>query len=88
MHKFKDFFQEKTINLINRDPNCVNEAKQAIFQRNNDVNQKSAVRNPVNSGLNENADKSTDNVVNGMEEEIQKTQQERQKYLESLGGSY
>ena len=46
------------------------------------------IRNPVNSGLAENADKSTDNVVNGMEEEIQKTQQERQKYLESLGGSY
>ncbi len=79
---------DETINLINRDPNCVDEAKQAIFQRNNDVNQKSAVRNPVNSGLNENADKLTDNVVSGMEEEIQRTQQERQKYLESLGGSY
>ena len=79
---------DTTINLINRDPNCVEEAKQAIFKRNNDQNQKAAVRNPVNSGLNENADQATDNVVSGIEKEIQKTQEERQKYLESLGGSY
>ncbi len=79
---------DATINLINKDPNCVAEAKQAIFQRNNDASQKGAVRNPVNSGLNENADQATDNVVSKVEQEIQKTQEERQKYLEALNGTY
>lgn len=79
---------DDTINLINRDPNCVAEAKQALFKRNNDAAVKSAVRNPINSGLNQNSDQSVDNAVSGLEEELQKAQEERQKYLESLGGSY
>ena len=79
---------DEIINLINRDPNCVDEAKQAIFQRNNDANNKTAVRNPVNNALNQNAEDATDNVIDNVEEELQKTQEERQTYLESLGGSY
>lgn len=79
---------DEIINLINRDPNCVDEAKQAIFQRNNDANNKTAVRNPVNNALNQNAEDAIDNVIDNVEEELQKTQEERQTYLESLGGSY
>ena len=79
---------DDTINLINRDPNCVSEAKQAIFQRNNDQAIKNAVRNPINSGLNANAEDANDNAVKGLEAELQKAQEERQKYLESLGGSF
>lgn len=79
---------DETINLINRDPNCVTEAKQAIFQRNNDAGIKSSVRNPITSGLNSNSDQANDNAVSGLQAELQKAQEERQKYLESLGGSY
>ncbi len=76
---------DDTINLINRDPNCVAEAKQALFQRNNNPDVKPAVRNPINNGLNENSEQSADNAKAGLEEELQKAQEERQKYLESLG---
>ncbi len=79
---------DATINLINQDPNCVAEAKQALFERNNDAENKSAVRNPINNSLNENAEDAADNVTDKVEDEIQKTQEERQLYLESLGGNY
>ncbi len=79
---------DETINLIHRDPNCVDEAKQALFKRNNDAANKSAVRNPINNGLDQNSEQAIDNAVSGLEEELQKAQEERQKYLESLGGSY
>lgn len=79
---------DDTINLIHRDPNCVEEARQALFKRNNDAANKTAVRNPINNGLNENIENATDNAVNALKEELQKAQEERQKYLESLGGTY
>jgi len=79
---------DATINLINKDPNCVAEAKNAIFQRNNDATIKSSVRNPINNSLNteENREDAADNVIDNLEEELEKSQEERQKYLESLGG--
>lgn len=79
---------DATINLINQDPNCVAEAKQALFQRNNDANMKGAVRNPINNSLNQNAEKAEDNVKDKVEDEIKTMQEQRQQYLESLGGSY
>lgn len=79
---------DSTINLINQDPNCVAEAKQALFQRNNDANMKGAVRNPINNSLSQNADKAEDNVKDRVEDEIKTMQEQRQQYLESLGGSY
>ncbi len=77
---------DSTINLINRDPNCVAEAKNALFERNNNQSTKNSVRNPVNNNLNNNAEDAIDNVIDNVEEEIRKTQEERQTYLESLGG--
>ncbi len=77
---------DDTLNLINQDPNCVLEAKNAIFQRNNNASIKNAVRNPVNSSLNQNAEDAIDNVIDKVEDEIKNTQEERQKYLEALGG--
>lgn len=79
---------DTTLTLISKDPNCVITAANAIIERYNDSSIKNSVRNPINSGLNENADRATDNAVTNMEEELQKAQEERQKYLESLGGSY
>lgn len=74
-----------TINLISKNPNCVLEAKNELIKRNNDAANKAIVRNPINSQLTENKDKANDNAIKGLEAEIQKAQEERQKYLESLG---
>lgn len=79
---------DDTINLIHRDPNCVEEARQELFRRNNDAANKTAVRNPINNGLNENSEEARENAINALKEELQRAQEERQKYLESLGGVY
>lgn len=79
---------DETLNLISRDPNCVAEAKQALFKRNNDAANKGAVRNPINNGIRDNSEQEIENSVAGLEAELQKAQEERQKYLESLGGVY
>ena len=72
------------VNLINRDPNCVNEAKDAIYKRYKDS--ENIVRKPINNGLSTNAEQANENVTNKLEKELQKSREERQKYLESLGG--
>ena len=79
---------DETVTLIRRDPNCVTTAANAIIERYNDSSIRNSVRNPITSGLNENADQATENAVNSSEEELQRAQEERQKYLESLGGVY
>lgn len=76
---------DATINLISKDPNCVLEAKNALIKRNNDAANKAVIRNPINSQLKENEDKAEDNAIKGLEAEIQKAQEERKKYLDSLG---
>ena len=76
---------DSVINLMNKDPNCANEAKQALFKRNNDSSYKSAIRNPINSELNKNSEDAKDNIISSVEEELKTAQEERQKYLESLG---
>lgn len=76
---------DSVINLMNKDPNCANEAKQELFKRNNDSSYKSAVRNPINDELNQNSEDAQDNIISSVEEELKAAQEERQKYLESLG---
>ena len=78
---------DATMTLIRSDPNCVATAANAIIERYNNSDTKNSVRNPINSGLNQNEQNATDNAINGLKEELQKAQEERQKYLESLGGS-
>lgn len=78
---------DSTLNLIHNDPNCLAEAKRALFERNDNSENKNAVRNPINTELNNNQENATDNVIDKVEEEIKKRQEERQKYLESMGGS-
>ena len=75
---------DSVINLMNKDPNCANEAKQELFKRNNDSSYKSAVRNPINDELNQNSEDAQDNIISSVEEELKAAQEERQKYLESL----
>lgn len=75
---------DEVLALMSRDPNAVQEAKNALFARNNDSGYKSTIRNPINGATNnENAE---DNVLDGVQSEIQGLQEEREKYLESLGG--
>lgn len=82
----------ETITLISRDPNCVTAAANEIIKRNNEVQgyegKKAAVRNPVNGALKQNEDNAETNIKSKLSEEIKNMQEERQKYLESLGGSY
>lgn len=61
--------------LIQKDPNCVEKV----------VAERAASRNSINTNLNNNSGEAADNVVTKTEEEITKMQEERQKYLESLG---
>jgi len=69
--------------LISKDPNAVQEAKNALFTRNNDSSYKSTVRNPINSAINN--EDAVDTLLDGVKEEVQTLQEEREKYLESLG---
>ena len=73
---------DEVIALMNKDSNIVQEAKNAIFARTR-TDEKSTIRNPINNAKNnENAH---DNLVDGVKSEVQGLQEERQKYLESLG---
>lgn len=83
----------EVMRLVLQDPNCVEAAKQEILARyqadkkeQNDKN--SAIRTPINNALSQNSDNATDNLNTKLEEEVKTMQEERQKYLETLGGSY
>lgn len=65
--------------LIQKDPNCVENAVAEIVARNRALS-----RNPINTNLNKNSAGAGDNVITKTEEEIKKMQEERQKYLDSL----
>ena len=65
--------------LIQKDPNCVQNAVAEIVTRNRALS-----RNSINTNLNNNSAEAGDNVVTKTEEEITKMQEERQKYLDSL----
>lgn len=67
--------------LIQQDPNCVKTAVDEIVKRNRALS-----RNNINAELNRNTDTAKDDVITGIEQEIKQMQEERQKYLDSLGG--
>ena len=74
---------DEVIALMRDDPNAVQEAKNALFLRNNNTNEKNVIRGSINSAKNnEDAD---DNLQESVTEEIQGLQDERERYLESLG---
>lgn len=66
--------------LIQKDPNCVQTAVAEIVARNRALS-----RNSINTNLNNNSAEADESVVTKTEEEITKMQEERQKYLDSLG---
>lgn len=76
---------DEVIALMAKDPNAVQEAKNALFARNNNSAEKQVIRNPINSAKNnEDAD---DNLQEGVQSEIEGLLEEREKYLESMIGS-
>lgn len=71
-------------NAINANPNIEQEAKNALFAR---YNQNAATRtNIIDSTLAQYAQDRVDNIEAGVQEQITKAKEERQAYLESLGG--
>lgn len=73
-----------TVNLITQNPNVVEQAKQAIYQRYNNY---TSVRNNIDAEVsNVNADDATDNVNSGVADEITSAQEQRQSYLDALAG--
>ena len=71
-------------NALNANPNIEQEAKNALFAR---YNQNAGTRtNIIDSTLALYAQDRVDNIEEGVQEQILKAQEERQLYLESLGG--
>ena len=71
-------------NAINANPNIEQEAKNALFAR---YNQNAGTRtNVIDGTLAQYAQDRVDNIEEGVQEQITKAQEERQAYLESLGG--
>lgn len=69
---------------LNSNPNIEQEAKNTLFAR---YNQNSATRtNVIDGALAQYAQDRVDNIEAGVQEEITKAQEQRQLYLESLGG--
>lgn len=66
--------------LIQKDPNCVQTAVAEIVARNRALS-----RNSINTNLNNSSSEAEERVTSKTEEEITKMQEERQKYLDSLG---
>ena len=72
----------ETITLIRNDPNIVQEAKNALITRYNENN--GTIRPGIESATNN--DDAADNVADKTEEEITSMQEERELYIESIGG--
>ena len=69
--------------LIRSDSNIINEAKTALLTELN--KNRDLVRQGLNNAINS-SENAADNVVDKTEEEIQGLLEEREKYIESLGG--
>lgn len=70
-------------NAMNANPNIEQEAKNALFAR---YNQNTSIReNYIDSTLNQYAQERVDSIEAGIQEQISRAQQERERYLDSLG---
>ncbi len=76
-----------TMTLINNDPNVIEEAKQAIWNRYNDQEQVVQRNDHINSALSENYNNLKQAVETGLQEELSKRQEGRLQYVETLEGT-
>lgn len=75
---------DRVIQLMETDPNIVAVAKNELFTRYN--NTASSVRGNIVNSLNTYSQEAQANIESRVQEEITKAKEERQSYLESLGG--
>lgn len=75
---------DKVIELMNTDPNIETVARNELFTRYNST--ASSVRGNISNTLNTYAAEGQSNVESGVQEEITRAKEERQSYLEALGG--
>lgn len=76
----------EVVNLITQNPNVVNEAKTAIYNRFNANN--SSIRNNINGEVSRvDASIAESNVKSGTEKEATTAQEQRKSYLDSLAGN-
>lgn len=76
---------DKVIELMNNDPNIETVARNELFTRYN--NTASTIRGNITNILNSYAEDGNENVQSGVKEEIERAQEQRQSYLESLAGN-
>lgn len=76
---------DKVIELMNNDPNIETVARNELFTRYN--NTANAIRGNITNILNSYAEEGNENVQSGVKEEIERAQEQRQSYLESLAGN-
>ena len=74
----------QVIELMNTDPNIETVARNELFTRYNST--ASSVRGNIANTLNTYAAEGQSNVESGVQEEITRAKEERQSYLEALGG--
>lgn len=74
--------KREIMELVNTNPNIVDEAKQALYARYN-TDQRN---NAINSEIQRNAEDADKNIESGITEHITKQQELRQQYLEALAG--
>ena len=73
--------------LINSDPNVLQEARDGLWKRYSDQEQVEQRNNHINSALSAYYDDMKESVEEGLEAEIEKIQEARQTYVESLEGT-
>lgn len=76
---------ESVINLITTNPNVVNEAKTAIYNRY--TSDSIGTRNKISTEVNKDPDKAESGVKAGTTSEITNAQTQRKNYLDSLAGN-
>lgn len=72
-------------NLMNQNPNILQEAKNALFTR---YNSTSSIRtNNINGELSQYQEESQGNISNGVSSEVTSAQEQRKSYLDALAGN-
>lgn len=74
----------EVVTLMNADPNIVAVAKNELFTRYN--NNSGVIRGNIVNSINAHAAEGQANVESGVQEEITKAREQRQSYLDALGG--
>ena len=78
---------EEVMNLISRNPNIIQTAKNELITRYNN-NAESVRNNVINPSINGNGEDGQENLKTKIEESITNSKENRKEYLESLGGEY